>query len=174
MSYLIGLIGIVVGAGIAGGINIYLVARREARDIRGAARAIRGEISGICDIIRARQFVEVLRNYAASADEGDVSLFRARVKEEYFWLLKQNLSHVGSMGGDLPNKIARFLTLTSSAMEDIHRLYDEPNTPAEFGAPGIASFYSDLAAIIFSMLELGDSITQEIDALYPRSSRRFR
>ena len=112
-----------------GGLAVEAYKRR--RDRMGMALAIAGAIDAMLGLIETRDMTTELREALGELDAGRPVQFGSLIRENapFQAITLAYVSQVGSLGGDLPFRVARFLTYNQGLLHDIGRLDENTDKP---------------------------------------------
>ena len=120
-----GLLQLIVGAMLGALAAIALERHKHATDRRGVASAIAGEISAWIYGVEMRGQVEEFTAHAVRVRSGQAG------QGPYAWIdtesnrdpvLTAYINRIGVLGGNLPERVARFYTILESLRSDLRRL----------------------------------------------------
>ena len=112
-----------------GGLAVEAYKRR--RDRAGMALAIAGAVDALLGLIAARRMTEELQSALADLEAGRVVEFSALVGDNapFSTITLSYANQIGDLGGDLPFKVARFLTYNQGLLHDLARLEQNRDRP---------------------------------------------
>lgn len=112
-----------------GGLAVEAYKRR--RDRMGMALAIAGAIDAMLGLIETRDMITELREALDELDAGRPVQFGSLIRENapFQAITLAYASQVGSLGGDLPFRVARFLTYNQGLLHDLGRLDENTDKP---------------------------------------------
>ena len=139
---------------------------------RQLARAIRGELSAIRHIIKARDYAAHLRALADDVQTSQkIQCFLVEVREEYRTIYKGNASNIGMLKGDLPETVAIVYTQIASVLEEFATQLDAHTKDRLWVVmPSVEKSRSRLLALadgIDDTVSRGSDVIAAIDRLYP-------
>jgi hypothetical protein len=127
---LIGIFGVVIGAILGGAANLVVEYFKQRSERRGAASAIAGEISAIIDVTELRglvKYFEALPAKLRSSAPPSPPWFILDTSVDATPVIKAYVGKIGSLGGDLPRRVAHFYSLYQSVRTEIRILTAETN-----------------------------------------------
>ncbi len=97
----------------------------------GMALALAGAIDALLGLIETRDMTTELVEALAELDAGRPVEFGSLIRDNgpYEAITLSYANHLGALGGDLPFRIARFLTYTQGLQHDLARIELETNKP---------------------------------------------
>ena len=126
------LLGSVATAVAIFGGGLAVEAYKRSRDRAGMALALAGAIDALLGLIEARNMANELGDALHALDGGHevefASLIRNNAPFEAITLSYAN--QIGGLGGDLPFRVARFLTYNQGLLHDLARLDENRDKPA--------------------------------------------
>jgi hypothetical protein len=114
---------------IYGGLAVEAYKRR--RDQLCMALAIAGAIDAMLGLIKTRDMMTALREPQGELDAGQPVQFGSLILDNapFQAITLAYASQIGSLGGDLPLRVARFLTYNWGLLHDRGRLDDDTDKP---------------------------------------------
>lgn len=112
-----------------GGLAVEAYKRR--RDRMGMALAIAGAIDALLGLIEARDMITELWEALGELDAGRPVQFGSLIRDNspFQSITLSYASQIGSLGGDLPFRVARFLTYNQGLLHDLGRLDENMDKP---------------------------------------------
>ncbi len=112
-----------------GGLAVEAYKRR--RDRMGMALALAGAIDALLGLIETRQMTKELWTALAELDAGRSVEFGALIGENapFQAITLSYVGQIGNLGGDLPFRVARFLTFNQGLQHDLNRLDGSGDRP---------------------------------------------
>lgn len=112
-----------------GGLAVEAYKRR--RDRMGMALAIAGAIDALIGLIETRDMVPELWDALVELDAGRPVHFGSLIRDNppFQAITLSYASQIGSLGGDLPFRVARFLTHNQGLLHDLGRLDENADRP---------------------------------------------
>ena len=112
-----------------GGLAVEAYKRR--RDRMGMALAIAGAVDAMLGLIETRELVTELWEALRELDAGRSVQFGSLIRENtpFQALTLSYANQIGSLGGDLPFRVARFLTYNQGLLHDLGRLDANTDKP---------------------------------------------
>ncbi len=125
---------IATAAAIFGG-GLAVEAYKGRRDRMGMALAIAGAIDALLGLIEARDMIPELWEALAELDAGRPVAFGSLIRDNapFQKITLSYANQLGGLGGDLPFRVARFLTYSQGLLHDLGRLdasTDQPQAQA--------------------------------------------
>ncbi len=110
-------------------------AYKRGRDRKGMALALAGAIDAMLGLVEARRMIDELGAALAELDAGHSVEFGALIGENapFQAITLSFAGQIGNLGGDLPFRVARFLTFIQGLIHDLVRLdrsRDKPEVQA--------------------------------------------
>jgi hypothetical protein len=112
-----------------GGLAVEAYKRR--RDRMGMALAIAGAIDALLGLIETRDMITELREALGELDAGRSVQFGSLIRDNapFQAITLSHASQIGSLGGDLPFRVARFLTYNQGLLHDLGHLDENTDKP---------------------------------------------
>ncbi len=112
-----------------GGLAVEAYKRR--RDRMGMALAIAGAINALLTLIEARDMIAELWAALGELEAGRPVQFGSLIRDNgpFQAITLSYASQIGSLGGDLPFRVARFLTYNQGLLHDLSRLDENVDRP---------------------------------------------
>ncbi len=112
-----------------GGLAVEAYKRR--RDRMGMALALAGAVDALLGLIETRQMTEELWTALAELDAGHSVEFGALISDNapFQAITLSYAGQLGNLGGDLPFRVARFLTFSQGLQHDLARLDQSRDRP---------------------------------------------
>ncbi len=146
-----GLLGIVIGAVLAGAIGIFTDWRNRVHKRKTITKAFNADMCAISEIIRRRNYIAELRNHAIA--EKHISF---QAKQDYFDVYNNLISEIGLLREDMIGDVINFYKYGKSALEDI-----------EFHLSPTSEFYKEayigLAEIFEQMCSISVSFSKKCE-----------
>ncbi|MDP3106960.1 hypothetical protein [Hydrogenophaga sp.] len=146
-----------------------LTADREARQL---AKAIKGELTGILEIAKVRQYekgIEAALNHVRATSQPFI--FSVTVRGDYTAVYRENAGRLGLLKGELPATISVVYTKIFSILEDFHLLTEiqgKPDRHHEMDLGRCLEMYEELLELLRQTLAQGQAVIDEIGVLYPK------
>lgn len=163
------LLGVVVGGLLtfAGGYvgTVRTEQRRQSREAKTLARAFRGELMAIRQIVVHRRYLEdIAETIEYIKTTNKPWTYNVRVKREYFGVFEKNVDKISTLALPLPELIVSFYIRAKAVLEDFERFRD-----GEFSTePKIQlKAYEQFLALAHDTLRIADEIVEQISKLYP-------
>lgn len=138
--------------------------RRFVRDERNLARAFRGEIAALRDIVVRRKYTHYLEQAIKNIETSKQPyVFAIHVRRSYLSVYDKNVDKIGSLVAPLPEDLATFYTCANSILEDLEavRLGELGVSPEEQ-----LRAYRELLTMLRDAAGLADKLLTEIDEKY--------
>ncbi len=112
-----------------GGLAVEAYKRR--RDRMGMALALAGAIDALLGLIETRRMTQELWAALAELDAGHAVVFGALIGDNapFQAITLSYAGQIGNLGGDLPFRVARFLTFNQGLQHDLSRLDGSRDSP---------------------------------------------
>ncbi len=112
-----------------GGLAVEAYKRR--RDRMGMALAIAGAIDAMLGLIETRDMIKELWEALGELDAGQPVQFGSLIRDNapFQAITLAYASQIGNLGGDLPFRVARFLTYNQGLLHDLGRLDGNTDKP---------------------------------------------
>jgi hypothetical protein len=123
---------------------------RDRRRSEQLAHAIAGEARALVHIIERRRYLEIIKDYAQRARQGEVIAFEGRITRNYFPVIEASLDQIGMLRGEMPLLIPEMLTLAKSVLEDMEAI--QAGAWSDRDAQGYAEGYTELGDVLESAL----------------------
>jgi hypothetical protein len=130
-----GLVGVIVGALLAGGAQIIIEQIRRGEDQRGAACALAGEISALLEGVRIRGFVQHFEELATILRSGNhypPPWFSLDSSVNSTPIMVAYVGRIGCLGGSVARRVAHFYNMHQSVLTEIKGFCEETNP--QYGA----------------------------------------
>ena len=139
--------------------------RLSKREARSLARAFRGEILALREIVQRRKYSEAISTAIETMRRtGQPYDLRIPIRRGYFAIFNNNVAKLGMLEGMLPETIATFYVQANSILEDITSI----NEGLFAGnVPGLMQVYEELGALLSDSSGLALRIADEVLLLYP-------
>jgi hypothetical protein len=113
-----------------GGLAVEAYKRR--RDCMGMALALAGAIDALLGLIETRNMTKELWDALGDLDAGRVVEFGSMIGDNapFQAITLSYANQIGNLGGDLPFRVARFLTFNHGLHHDLRRLDQNRDKPA--------------------------------------------
>jgi len=169
------LLGAIVGGLITAGATVFQDRRKGQDQAKSLAIAIAGEAAAIAMVVRRREWLKSVAEYAAAAQGGNVAAFAVLLPEQIFAVARGAQASAGTLPGRLPSLVPRLVLTGDSVAADLKRLFDHPvDDPrgllSSNDAQGAVGFYAELLAIMASTLTQCDLVVAEVKRLYPKEA----
>lgn len=157
------LISVIVGGAIAISGNLAIECWRQRQRAKGLALALRGEINAIIEVVKIRQYEELLsEGISLVVATKKHKLWHLPAKNRYFVVYEQNASDIGILSPGATTNIARTYALAKSFLDDV----TNPNwlnyrTPDE-----VVHALKGAQQVLLMAIESGHRAISEIDATY--------
>ena len=166
-------VSVVVGAALATGGAFVLDWFKRRHERRNITVALGGEVAAVAEVVRRRQWLNQIADFAAQATEHDhVQQFEVHLPPEFVPTCRLAMQHAGLLRGSLPRLLPRFVMLADGIASDIRRLAEyPPGAPKSFLDPanpeGAAMVYTELFGVMLNALQIADEIVAEVNRQYP-------
>jgi len=106
-------------------------AYKHRRDRMGMALALAGAVDALLGLIEARDMIPELWNALGELDAGRSVPFGSLIRDNapFQAITLSYAKQIGSLGGDLPFRVARFLTYSQGLLHDLARLDENTDKP---------------------------------------------
>ena len=106
-------------------------AYKHRRDRMGMALAIAGAIDAMLGLIEAREMITELSESLGELEAGRPVQFGSLIRDNapFQAITLSYANQIGSLGGDLPFRVARFLTYNQGLLHDLNHLGENTGNP---------------------------------------------
>ena len=141
-------------------------------EARQFAKAFKGELSGIVNILELRNYQAGLRHYAHLCEtEQKVHVYCVVAREEYRTIYKSNADKLGCLPGSLPEQISILYTQIAAILEEFHASEEIKEGKRNISVLGsfdhAAQRYRATAKFIDDLVVKAKNVISEIDRRYP-------
>lgn len=166
-------LGAVLGGVISGLFTWGMTYWRDRVIAKNWAIAVAGEVSAVAEMVRRRQWIEVVSDIALAAKERQVvGAFTVHLPDETLSVSRRAMEHVGLLNGLLPSMVPRVVTICDGIIADIRRLanfpIDHPQGMIFSSLPAAChDTHAELLGLLLEGLSVCDGIVDETCKLYP-------
>lgn len=171
-----GLIGAIIGGLLTGGAQFLSEQLKLGTTRRNLVVALAAEASAVAEVVRRREWLPQLADFATRAKAGEVCQFSVHLPAEIITCTRAAASNAGLLPGRLPGLVARLVMLADGSAVDIRRLADfriddERGFLHTSNPAGAERIYSEILAVLVDAVWTCDQIVLEAKRHFPKETR---
>jgi hypothetical protein len=168
---------LLVGALLGGVVNAAVGRYATFKEGKAMALAIRGEISGIIEIVLKRRYLQHLEKFIDQLSNPTYPLsgndvFSPRISENYFPVFTSLANKIGLLA-DRSDTVADFYTKAKSIIEDIHALEEMRDKLArgsrDVDRPALLELTRELHDLLHDALRIGIQTVEDLKTFQDRT-----